>query len=77
MIRDITIPVKLCECNLCAYSWLSLALKPPESCRNRHCRSREWNGKKRVSHIDEIKLPPPRKAGRPKTITMFDGDEEI
>lgn len=76
MITDTTIPAKLCTCDICHYQWVSIAAKLPECCRNILCRSREWNGKTLKSHAHEIKLPAPRKPGRPKTITLLE-DEEL
>jgi hypothetical protein len=72
MIRDKVITVKECTCDVCGYHWTSTAPTPPRWCANKDCRSREWNGRKLPSLTDEIKLPAPRKAGRPKTATFFD-----
>jgi hypothetical protein len=76
MITDIQIPAKRCECDICHYSWISIATTLPECCRSLQCRSREWNGKKMVSHVNEIKLPSPRPPGRPKTITLISLDQQ-
>lgn len=76
MIRDVMIPAKQCTCDRCGYSWLSQASTLPESCRNPQCRSRQWNGAKRKSRKNEIRLPSPRKNGRPKTITLLDPDTQ-
>lgn len=46
MIKDVTIPARLCRCEICFYDWISIASQIPVSCQNRDCRSREWNGKK-------------------------------
>lgn len=76
MITDIQITVKACQCNVCGYRWISLTAKPPESCRNLDCRSRQWDGKRQRSHLLETVLPAPRKPGRPKTITLIDDEDE-
>jgi hypothetical protein len=78
MIIDVKLPAKECTCDICGYQWVSLAtIQPPECCRSLACRSREWNGKKMPSYAKVIKLPAPRKGGRPKTITLLDEDEPI
>lgn len=62
MIRDITIPAKECSCSACGYTWISISTRIPESCRNRDCRSREWNGKKikrKPERGPKVKLPKP------------------
>jgi hypothetical protein len=70
VIRDVTIPARECRCDKCGHSWISIGESVPTHCRNRNCRSREWNGKKQEvrSHRNEIKLPAPRSSGRPKHI---------
>lgn len=54
MIKDVTIPARLCQCSICDYEWISIATLVPVNCQNRECRSREWNGKK-------LKLVPEKK----------------
>lgn len=54
MIKDVTIPARLCRCEICLYEWLSIAVQVPVNCQNRECRSREWNG------IKERKPPAPK-----------------
>jgi len=68
------IKAMLCTCDVCGHSWKSFCTQPPTWCPNPECRSREWNGKKYRKHGSEIKLPAPRKGGRPKTIAVL-GDE--
>jgi hypothetical protein len=46
MIKKVQAPALKCTCELCKYSWLTLATNPPGICPK--CRSREWNGKKRT-----------------------------
>ena len=79
MICRITIPATLCQCDKCGHSWTSYGDAPPKNCRNQKCRSREWNGKKLLlqSHVNEIKLPSPRKGGRPKNKPVFDYSEDL
>jgi len=64
------IPAMLCTCDICGYSWKSVAAQPPKWCGNKKCRSREWNGKKPAR--GKIALPAPHKVGRPKTIALAD-----
>jgi ribosomal protein L37E len=50
------------QCNLCDYDWYSIAKRIPDSCPNRDCRSREWNGKKKKripAPKPKIELPKP------------------
>lgn len=79
MISDITIQAKLCRCEKCGHSWVSMSNRPPRHCRNRKCRSREWNGKKQEvrSHRNEIKLPAPRQAGRPRLIARAEEETDL
>jgi hypothetical protein len=74
MIRSITIAANECTCNKCHHKWVSIGKTPPQNCQNKKCRSRAWNGKKQPSHVDEIKLPRPRKGGRPRIITLIGDD---
>lgn len=46
MITNVTVPARLCRCDICFYEWISIATFVPVNCQNRECRSREWNGKK-------------------------------
>lgn len=71
MITDVTIPARYCVCNVCGYDWHSIAVKIPESCQNRKCRSREWNGVK-------VKRAPEKKPVLvlPKTIKVRGGNED-
>lgn len=48
MIKNVTIPARLCTCEICFYEWITIlaADRVPVNCQNRECRSREWNGKK-------------------------------
>jgi hypothetical protein len=75
ILAEVTIPAKLCKCDVCGHEWTH-AGKLPTNCHNRQCRSREWNGKKRRSRAEEIKLPAPRTGGRPKTKPFFDYSED-
>jgi hypothetical protein len=77
MIRETFRPTLDCTCDKCGYAWVVLGRTPPANCANKDCRSREWNGKKQRSHAKEIKLPAPRKGGRPRTITLFDYTEDL
>jgi hypothetical protein len=72
MIKDITIPARLCTCEAllkdgtpCSYFWITLLAPPrlPSTCQNRECRSREWNGVKerRVEKKPVVILPKPNK----------------
>ena len=60
MIRKVQIEANACECNICHYQWISIASEVPDTCRNKECRSREWNGKKKRSSA-RIRLPKPTK----------------
>ena len=60
--------VTVCTCDRCHHSWASITPHLPVMCPNRQCRTREWNGKKLVSHVNEIALPAPRKRGRPRIV---------
>jgi hypothetical protein len=78
MMYDTTIPAKRCICDVCGYEWISIGTLPPSWCGSNLCRSRVWNGRKRPPRRDEIKLPrPPRKNGRPRTITLVDTEEQV
>jgi tRNA(Ile2) C34 agmatinyltransferase TiaS len=72
VITKITIPALLCKCEKCGHEWESVGDEPPTNCRK--CRSREWNGKKRLSHTREIRFPAPRKGGRPRVVNVI-GEE--
>ena len=63
MIQEVSIKATNCICNICHYQWVSIAATLPDTCRNRDCRSREWNGKKkRVRKAKtRIELPKPTK----------------
>ncbi len=68
MIKEVTIKALQCTCEAllkdgtpCGYTWISVATEKPESCRNRECRSREWNGKKQRIRPTRIELPKPTK----------------
>lgn len=74
MNKAVKIDAMQCTCEVCGHEWVSTGKQLPECCANPKCRSRQWNGKKRLvkSHVNEIKFPAPRKGGRPKTITLID-----
>lgn len=59
MITNVTIPARLCRCEICFYEWISIAERVPVNCQNRECRSREWNGKK------------PKYAPKPKPVLVL------
>lgn len=71
MITNVTIPARLCTCeaNLkdgspCGYQWISISVQLPQSCQNRECRSRLWNGKKPRKQQEKkpsVILPKPNK----------------
>ena len=61
ILRDVMVPGKELECEICSYVWVSISSdKLPEFCPNRLCRSREWNGKKKRG-AGKITLPKPTK----------------
>jgi hypothetical protein len=63
-----------CKCDVCGYPWVSIADREPDMCRNRYCRSREWNGKKqkrRPAPKPKIILP------KPQRIRNDDSDEDF
>lgn len=66
MVTETVITAHHCTCDKCGYSWLSFKDTPPLRCQNDQCGTREWNGKKQRSHVNEIRLPAPRTGGRPK-----------
>ena len=69
MITNITVPARQCKCEVCGYTWLSFAPEIPVYCSNIKCRSREWNGVKTPQPpARRIKLPAPRRSGRPRTV---------
>lgn len=74
MRRKITITATRCTCDHCGHSWTSLGDKQTAVCAK--CRRRTWDGGKLRHHGKEIKLPKPRKGGRPRAISMHDGDAE-
>jgi hypothetical protein len=74
MIRDVTIPAKECTCEKCGHRWTHFGPRPPTNCPRKTCRTREWNGRK--PQPSKIKLPAPRKKGRPKATTVFDYSED-
>lgn len=76
MIEAVQIDATQCTCEVCGYEWVSTGKQLPECCAK--CRSRKWNGVKQAvkSHVHEIKLPSPRRGGRPRTITLVDVREE-
>ena len=64
MIKEVTVPARYCVCDVCGYDWHSIAGRIPESCQNRACRSRLWNGKKerkRQEKKPSFVLPRPNK----------------
>jgi hypothetical protein len=76
-VRKIKIPAFDCTCLVCGHRWVSIAPQPPISCGSPKCRSRQWNGvKKKPARVPKIKLPAPRKKGRPRTITAMGVYEE-
>jgi hypothetical protein len=72
MIKDINVPAKACTCNVCGYFWVSVANKIPDTCRNKACRSREWNGKKKRVRTKKAKIELPK----PKRIKAQEEDED-
>lgn len=77
MITKAKIDAMRCRCDVCGYEWVSTAIKPPQACQSRACRSREWNGKSRPSWVNEIKLPGPRqgKRGRRRSLALLNEAE--
>ena len=75
MIQDILVPAKRCTCDACKHEWTSFTPHLPTFCPE--CHTRQWNGiRPAKSHVHEIKLPAPRKAGRPQTAAPSSfGDE--
>ena len=60
ILRDVMVLGKELQCEQCNYVFVSIGKKLPESCPNRECRSREWNGKKKRG-AGKITLPKPTK----------------
>ena len=60
ILRDVMVPGKELECDVCSFQWVSINRTLPEFCANRECRSREWNGKKNRG-AGKITLPKPTK----------------
>lgn len=71
MKRPIQLTAYACKCNICGYEWVSNT--DPQCCQNRKCRSKLWDGRKKRSHVKEIRLPAPRKRGRPRTVALLSG----
>jgi hypothetical protein len=46
MIHFLKMLVRHCACDLCSYEWNSLSKSDPPICPS--CRSREWNGTKKI-----------------------------
>ena len=61
ILGEVKVPGKSLECEVCHYRWVSIASDLPESCRNRECRSREWNGPKKRVRPTRIELPKPKR----------------
>jgi hypothetical protein len=66
MITNVTVPARLCHCEICTYEWVTLLAPPrlPATCQNRECRSRLWNGKKPRKEQEkkpQVILPKPSK----------------
>ena len=61
ILGDVLVPGKALQCGICLYQWVSIASELPESCPNKDCRSREWNGKKKRAVKPRITLPKPTK----------------
>ena len=59
ILRDVLVPGKELRCDLCGWTWVSIASDLPDFCPNRDCRSREWNGKKKRIRPTRIQLPKP------------------
>ena len=76
MYEKVRIVAHKCTCDVCRYQWVTTRAEPPQFCQNRQCRSREWNGKKKPSYVNQIKLPTPRR-GRRLSITLLDEDDQI
>jgi hypothetical protein len=74
MMEKVTIPARLCTCDVCGYGpWYSIAKKKPEACPNRKCRSREWNGAKgRPKGVQAINLPKPATRAIKRQPVAFD-----
>jgi hypothetical protein len=73
MIKDVTIPARLCQCDVCSYGWVSIAERTPTHCQNRGCRSREWNGvkpRKEPEAKPQVVLPKPNRIRK-----VDEGDE--
>lgn len=72
MITNVTVPARLCKCDLCSYDWVSLANLPPTHCQNRSCRSRKWNG------VKPKKVPEKKpQVVLPKVIKLRGGNDDI
>lgn len=80
MMTDVLAPAKQCKCDICGREWISYGINKPECCRNLACRSRQWDGIKSQPYQAKIRLPGPRRRGRPRSIAIFDAyhreDEE-
>jgi hypothetical protein len=64
ILGDVLIPGKSLRCDVCKYTWASIASRLPDACANPDCRSREWNGKKkkrRPAPKPKIVLPKPQR----------------
>jgi hypothetical protein len=67
-IRKVKVEANECICEMCAHRWVSLAELPPAACPN--CKSRSWNGTRKVGrpvgirNTANLKLPKPH---RPRT----------
>jgi len=71
MITNVTVPARLCKCDVCTYEWISIAVLPVSHCQNRECRSREWNG------VKERKAPAPKPVVvLPKAVKVRGGNED-
>jgi hypothetical protein len=71
-------PALRLRCDICYHEWVKMGTVPPDSCANKDCRSRLWNGA-RMRRGPKIKLPSPRKQGRQKTAAALDlnSQEEV
>ena len=77
-VELIRVEAKYCLCDICLHQWLAVSKVPecspkvPERCPQ--CHSRKWN---RMGD-QNIVLPPPRRAGRPRrNLFNLDDDSDI
>ena len=57
ILREVMVPGKELQCNLCSHKWISTDQGLPDICPNRECRSRQWNGSKKRAKAIELPKP--------------------